>query len=90
MPKFRKKPFEVEAVQWTDDNEAELMEFTGQQFRRIAPPDRSDDPEATGAVFDVLHRTWVNVYRGQWVIRGVRGEFYPIAEDVLAETYEAT
>jgi hypothetical protein len=35
-----------------------------------------------------LHTTWVGVKTGQWIVRGVKGEFYPIAEDVLAETYE--
>jgi hypothetical protein len=39
-------------------------------------------------VFDVLHESWVGVKTGQWVIRGVAGEFYPIDEAVLAETYE--
>ena len=40
-------------------------------------------------MYDRLHSTWVLVYTGQHIVRGVKGEFYPIAEDVLAETYEA-
>jgi hypothetical protein len=88
--RFRKKPVEIEAVQWTGDNEDELHTFTAGQFYATDDDDRanSEDPEATASVFDVLHSTWVLVYTGQWVIRGVKGEFYPIAEDVLAETYE--
>lgn len=91
MQKFRKKPVEIEAVQWTGDNEDELYAFTGaQNFVVTDPEDRanSDDPEATASVFDELHSTWVLVYTGQWVIRGVKGEFYPINEQVLAETYD--
>lgn len=88
MSRFRKLPVEIEAICWTGDNEAELVEFTGRQFQALDPEDRSDDPEATGSVFDVLHSTWVLVKPGQWVIRGVKGEFYPIDPDVLAETYE--
>jgi hypothetical protein len=88
ITRFRKKPVEVTAVQWTGGNELELIVFTGDQFEPIEPEDRADDPDVTGQVFDVLHNTWVGVYTGQWVIRGVKGEFYPIAEDVLAETYE--
>lgn len=89
--RFRKKPIEIEAVQWTGDNEEELYAFTGSQnFAVIHPDDRanSDDPEATASVFDELHSTWVLVYTGQWVIRGVKEEFYPINEQVLAETYD--
>jgi hypothetical protein len=39
-------------------------------------------------VYDELHSTWVGMYTGQWIIKGVKGEFYPINEEVLAETYE--
>jgi len=85
---FRKKPVVVTAVQWTGDNEAELIAFTGGKFEEIDPTDRLDDPDKTGQVFDVLHRTWVGVLPGQWVIRGVAGEFYPIDEAVLAATYD--
>lgn len=88
---FRKKPVVIEAVQWTGDNEDELYAFTGaQNFAVIHPDDRpnSDDPEATASVFDVLHSTWVLVYTGQWVIKGAKGEFYPINEQVLSETYD--
>jgi hypothetical protein len=86
--RFRKKPVEVQAVQWTGDNEAELVAFAGVDFQAVCPEDRGDDPDQTAAVMDTLHNTWVRVYTGQWIIKGVKGEFYPIAEDVLAETYE--
>lgn len=85
---FRKKPVTVQAVQWTGDNEDELIAFTGGNFFTIDPEDRGDDPDRTAQVYDKLHSTWVGVYTGQWIVKGVKGEFYPIAEDVLAETYE--
>lgn len=88
ITRFRKRPVEVEAVQWTGDNEAELAAFAGPHFEAVGPEDRADDPDMTGAVFDMLHSTWVKVHTGQWVVKGVRGEFYPIDETVLAETYD--
>ncbi|WP_055696520.1 hypothetical protein [Streptomyces silaceus] len=88
----RKKPVEVDTLQWTGDNEAAVQDFVGGPavFYALDDADRenSDDPEATAAVFDELHSTWVLVYTGQHIVRGVKGEYYPIAEDVLAETYE--
>ena len=42
----------------------------------------------TAVVYDTLHGTWVNVSTGDWIIRGVEGEFYPCRPDVFAETYE--
>ncbi|GIM88839.1 hypothetical protein [Paractinoplanes toevensis] len=90
MQNFRKKPVKVAAVQWTGSNAAELAEFTNGQFQVLDEADRAncDDPEATAQVFDVLHSTWVLVYDGDWIPRGVRGEHYPVRESVFHETYE--
>jgi len=85
---FRKKPITIAAVQWTGDNVAELVEFTRLKFETINPLDRAEKPDVTAQVYDELHSTWVGVKTGQWVLRGVRGEFYPCDADVLAETYD--
>lgn len=87
---FRKKPVEVQAVQWLGDNAAELALFTSNLFDVLDPEDRAncDDPEATAQVLDRLHSTWVLVYDGDWIIRGIQGEFYPCRRDVFEATYE--
>lgn len=99
--RYRKRPVEVDAIQWTGDNEADVQAFTtvtapggsyvlSENFYALDEGDREncDDPEATATVYDRLHSTWILVYTGQHIVRGVRGELYPIAEDVLAETYD--
>lgn len=89
--KFRKKPVEIDAVQWTGDNAAEVYAFTGESnFAPITDGfhHESEDPDITATVFDVLHSTWVGVKTGQWIIRGVRGETYPCDESMFADTYE--
>lgn len=92
VTRYRKRPVEVDTIQWTGSNEVEVQAFTGgaRNFYALDDADReySDDPEATATVFDKLHSTWILVYTGQHIVRGVVGEFYPIAEAVLAETYE--
>lgn len=80
IKEFRKKPVVISAIQWTGDNSYELEEFTEGEFEL--------DVFGTAEVWDELHDTWVMVKDGQWVIKGVKGEFYPIDEEVLAETYE--
>lgn len=87
MPTYRKLPVVVEAIQWTGRNEQELREWTGGKFETTAPGDY-DNPEITAIVYDELHSTWVGVKTGQSVLRGVKGEFYPIDQEVLTETYE--
>lgn len=58
----------------------------------LIPDNEVDRIRAEGysaVVFDRLHGTWVNVATGDWVIRGVQGEFYPCKPDIFAATYEA-
>ncbi|GAA0704793.1 hypothetical protein GCM10010193_69740 [Kitasatospora atroaurantiaca] len=87
--RFRKRPVVIDAIQWTGGNLAEVIAFTGPAvFDVIEPTDRIEDPEQTAQVYDELHSTWVGVYTGHWIIKGIRGEFYPCAEDVFAVTYE--
>jgi len=89
--RWRKRPVVVDAVQWAGDNLDEVYALAGcANFDLLNEQDRvnCDDPEATASVFDKLHSTWVLVYTGQWIIKGVKGEFYPCADDVFRETYE--
>ncbi len=85
---FRKKPVIITATRWTGHNETELVEFTGNRFNALDEPS-PDDPDATAQVLDSLHSTWVLVYTGDWIIRGVSGEFYP-CRDVLTERERGT
>jgi hypothetical protein len=87
--RWRKKPVEVDAIQFDGENLEEVSDLTGVDgFRSVDEEDRTDDPEIVAEVWDVLHSTWVGVKAGQWIIRGVRGEFYPCDPEVFATTYE--
>ena len=77
---YRKKPVVVEAVQWTGENHAEMCEFI--------------DPEA----FEIIPRIGLVIHTlegdhhaslGDYIIRGVNGEFYPCKPDIFAKTYES-
>lgn len=89
--RVRKKAVEVEAVQWTGANLADVVLFADAYFFALDEADRAtcDDPEATAQVYDKLHSTWVLVQAGDWIIRGIQGEFYPCRADVFEATYEA-
>jgi hypothetical protein len=88
--RFRKRPVEIEAVQFTGSNEDEVVAFAGGAalFGMTDPEDRGDDPEVIASVYDKLHSTWVGVKAGQWIIRGVQGELYPCDPTVFEQTYE--
>ena len=90
--KYRTRPFEIEAVQFTGDNWDELREFAP---GKIDGPfedwekETLDDPDADAAVFDDLHSTWVLFYKDNYIIRGMKGEYYPCVAEVFETKYEA-
>ena len=75
MAKYRKKPVVIEA--WKTD--IELLEL---------PPEARVLRDREPRVYDELHDTWVRFEYGDWIIRGVKGEFYPCKPDVFEATYE--
>lgn len=77
VQKFRKQPVEVEAVRWTGENGAELREW-------------SDGAVVCGTLWAIV-KTLEGEMRGDlgdWIIRGVKGEFYPCKPDIFEATYE--
>lgn len=82
MARYRKRPIEIEAVRWTEDESMRtLIDFTNGLVKL-------NDIDREFTVYDRLHDTWVKFEHGDWIIKGVQGEFYPCRNDVFAATYE--
>lgn len=81
MPKFRKKPVVIEAIQFTGHNDDEILAFA-----RSA----AHDPEVNRPTIAIttLEGT-MTAEVGDWIIKGVQGEFYPCKPDIFEATYES-
>lgn len=79
MGMYRKKPVEIYAVQWTSRNVCEIAEMMG---GRVTISNRDE------IIIDTLEGE-MRASPYDWIIRGVRGEFYPCKPEIFAETYEA-
>ena len=77
---YRKKPVTVEAVQWTGENHAEVCEFIDPEVFEIIP--------RVGLVIHTLEGDH-HASPGDYIIKGVNGEFYPCKPDIFAKTYES-
>ena len=77
-------------MRWTGDNAVELENWTDGKFNELHPDDRaqSEDPDATAEIYDKLHSTWILVLPGQWIVRGIKGEFYPCDDETFHWKYE--
>lgn len=81
--KYRKKPVEIEAIQFNGYNWAECYQFM------------SDKPLLFPQVFEKREKIEINTLEGtmtasigDWIIKGVNGEFYPCKPDIFEKTYE--
>lgn len=83
--KYRKKPVIIEAVQFKDDADAlcELSAFIDNQDLRVDYA----DPKNPVLKIETLEGV-MKASVGDYIIKGVNGEFYPCKPDIFQKTYE--
>jgi len=88
MPKFRKKPVVVEAVQLTPDTLNEVFKFTDAGSLKDGKPAIVANP-VTGEAGLIIPTPEgpLKAREGDWVIKGVKGELYPCSPDIFEQTY---
>ena len=77
MAKYKKKPVVIDAVQYTKHNKDKLIEFLG-----LSKEDNLEE-----LIISTLEGDMKASY-GDYIIKGVKGEFYPCKPDIFKETYE--
>ena len=75
--KYRKKPVIIEAIQWNGENLSEIDKFTQGKVKKhesvlIIPTLEGD----------------MYVSLNDYIIKGVKGEFYPCKPNIFLATYE--
>ena len=90
--KFRKKPVVIEAMQWDGTAEGATPIIDWDEGGAITY--QCDDPDGCGGMTKT-HHLWVQTLegghigsRGDWIVKGVQGEFYPVKESIFRQTYE--
>ena len=77
--KYRKKPIVIEAVRWMGDNYEEIILFTN------------------NASFYPMDSRKININTlegnmkadiGDYIVKGIKGEVYPVKPDIFEKTYE--
>jgi hypothetical protein len=88
MPRYRKKPVIVEAVQFKRDWKAAGMTFPRWLIDAIAAGVVELD-ELGGGKINTLEGA-MNIAHEDYIIKGVKGEIYPCKPDIFDATYEPT
>lgn len=79
MPKFRKKPVVIEAIQFTGRNDFAILKFC---------PVARDPIDTRPNLIISAKEVEMLASVGDWIIKGIKGEFYPCKPDIFAATYE--
>lgn len=100
MAKYRKKPVVVEAIQLRWDTWNEVCEFISNEafgggvylddetFEPLEPGStRFAHSNTMGLRIKTLEGTML-ARQGDYIIKGINGEFYPCKQDVFDKTYE--
>ena len=92
MPRFRKKPVEVEAFQMTEERAADQSEWPDWLSERWTYPYGSEgsmnwNPDSGKMVIHTLERAH-RVNWDDWIIQGVAGELYSVKPEIFEATYE--
>ena len=89
MPKFRKKPIVIEAIQWKIDNfEDEFLPLVTFAFKVSGKAEHYTFH--TDSKILVIHTLEGDMIASlnDWIVVGVNGEMYPCKPDVFEATYE--
>jgi len=80
MTFYRKKPVVIQAVQWTGENNTEILHFCSTCY--ITSSGKAKDLVVSTLEGDMSTSV------GDYIIKGVKGEFYACREDIFDMTYE--
>jgi len=86
MKKYRKKPVVIEAVQLTRRNFDLVVENLG--TATIGESNSGEFAEDSCYIEIVTLEGTMTAEENDWIIRGIKGEFYPCKPDIFEKTYE--
>lgn len=90
MNRYVKKPIAIEAVKWKGFNNDEIKDFAGDSVKieviREGDADNGIPPSVDCSIETLEGVMKANV--GDYIIKGVNGEFYPCKQDIFEKTYD--
>lgn len=89
MAKFTKKPVTIEAIQWKQTNVQEIENFAGDAVKfetKVSDNGAGNSSSCTVLIIHTLEGD-MRADFGDYIIKGVKGEFYPCKPDIFEQIY---
>ena len=80
--KYRKKPIVIEAMKW--DGSDNVLLWVAKSDRELQVNFQNDEPSLFIKTLEGTHEAKF----GDFIIKGVQGEYYPCKPDIFEATYE--
>lgn len=88
IKKFVKKPVVIEAIQYTGENGWDIRNWSKDQTIE-SPVLEPSETNPTGRYLQIYTlEGLMTAIVNDWIIKGVKGEFYPCKPDIFEQTYE--
>lgn len=81
--KFRKKQLVIEAICFNNNDLSEMLKAWGKDFARCIIEQEKD----SHLIISTLEGDNIIASFGDWIIKGIKGEFYPCKPDIFEMTY---
>ena len=87
--RYRKKPVVIEAIQFMGPaSVGDMRKAWGESFNSICSFSEEMASKMPVATLEGLLNACHEAHIGDWIIRGIKGEFYPCRDDIFKETYQ--
>jgi hypothetical protein len=88
IKRFRKRPVVIEAMQYNGNNGSLLRDWSyGEVIESPIAEPTETDKDGRYVQVKTLEGVMCGLV-GDWIIKGVNGEFYPCKPDIFEKTYE--
>ena len=93
IKKYIKKPVQIEAIQLKEDNIIEVFDFLdGANYKGTKSTEELEDFSQMMLKQDYIEietlEGMMKASFGDYIIKGIKGEFYPCKPDIFIATYE--
>ncbi len=85
--KYRKKPVVIDAIQF-DGNYQAVFDWVAQWHDEDDGPGMWESKDAWQTLIILTLEGEMKADKGDWIIRGIKGEFYPCKPDIFEATYD--
>ena len=86
--KYVKKPVVIEAIQWDGSNFNIIKDFANVNVRYRSYYEHNKYYESKDTLVIKTLEGEMLASKGDYIIRGIKGEFYPCKPDIFEMTYE--